>query len=74
MAITVIPMSSAIKLKLSLGLDEHGNEIFRTKSFGNVKTDATNEDVFAVAKSIETLLGGVSVADFSRADITDLSE
>ncbi|MEJ8554636.1 DUF1659 domain-containing protein [Tepidibacter sp. Z1-5] len=74
MAITVIPMTSAIKMKLSLGLDPKGNEIVRTKSFGNVKTDAANDDVYAVAKAIEGMLTGVNVQSIDRADVTNLSE
>ncbi|WP_099188501.1 DUF1659 domain-containing protein [Tepidibacter mesophilus] len=73
MAVTAIPTASAIKVKYSLGLDEKGNEKFKRKSFGNVKTDAIDQDVFDVAKALNGLQT-LSVASIDRENVTNLSE
>lgn len=45
----------SFKLIYSLGLDENGKEIRRSKSYGEVRQTANDEDIFEVAKSIANL-------------------
>lgn len=40
---------SSIKLKLDAGFDDKGKAVIKSKSFANVKAEALNEDVYAVA-------------------------
>lgn len=55
MAITVVPVSARLQLRLNTGLDENFNPVYRTRSFSNVKTDADNTDLFELAQEIGTL-------------------
>jgi alcohol dehydrogenase class IV len=49
MAVNVHLGASKMKLTFSRGVDGEGNEIQKTKTYSNVKPDATDEDVYAVA-------------------------
>ena len=55
MAVTAIPVISRLQLRLNVGEDENFNPLYRTRSFANVKTDADNEDLFALASEISSL-------------------
>ncbi|SHH42048.1 DUF1659 domain-containing protein [Tepidibacter thalassicus] len=73
MAIVKIPKESSIKLTFSLGLDEHGKEIFKRKSLAHVKNDATDDNIYAVAKGISGLQQH-NLVDVIRQDNLSLSE
>ena len=55
MAVTVIPVSARLQLRLHTGLDENLNPVFRTRSYSNVKPSAGNEDLFTLAGEIGSL-------------------
>lgn len=52
-------MNNALDSRLSLiffiGLDEDGEEIFQTRSFRNVKPDATDEALYETAVAMASL-------------------
>lgn len=49
-------VNSQLRLKLENGVDPHTNRIIvKTKSFNNVKTDASAEALFVVADSLAEL-------------------
>jgi len=52
MAVTAIPVSSRLQLRLNTGFDENLNPVYRTRSFSRVKPGASNEDLFELAEEI----------------------
>ena len=55
MAIISNPNASSVKIKFDHGPDLEGNNVYKTKTLSGVKSDATNEDIMAVVKSISGL-------------------
>ncbi len=55
MPIGVTPLVSRLQLRLVTGLDENSNPILRTRSYSNIKTDATNTNLHALAEEIGSL-------------------
>ena len=55
MAVTAIPLTARLQLRLNTGLDENFNPVYRTRSHSNVKTSADNEDLFELAGEIAGL-------------------
>jgi len=52
MAIIANQSDSKLTLVLDAGLDENNKEIVKNKTFANVKTSATNENVYEVATAL----------------------
>ncbi|MFC0522208.1 DUF1659 domain-containing protein [Pontibacillus salicampi] len=48
-------MNSQLQLVLENGTDEKGNPILKNKNFNNVKTDATPDQLWAVANALVAL-------------------
>lgn len=46
----------SLSLKVVNGTDNEGNTVYKTKSFSNVKGDATTDAVFAVAEGIKAVM------------------
>ncbi|RWZ60791.1 DUF1659 domain-containing protein [Halobacillus fulvus] len=55
MAINTEKVNSQLQLILDDGLNEEGNAVYRTKSFNNVKTEATSEQLYNVAQALAVL-------------------
>ncbi|GGC79673.1 hypothetical protein GCM10007216_07720 [Thalassobacillus devorans] len=55
MAVTSEKVGSLLRMVLENGQDDRGNFIFKSKNFNNVKTEATAEQLYTVAKSLEPL-------------------
>ena len=55
MAITAIPLITRMTLRFVTGLDENMNPILRNRSWSNIKTGASNENVHAVAAGLASL-------------------
>lgn len=55
MAIIANQSDSKLKLVLDAGLDENNKEITKNKTFANIKTTATNENVYEVATALAGL-------------------
>ena len=73
MAVTVIPVSARLQLRLQAGFDEEMNPIYRTRTFSNVKPSAGNEDLYELGDQ----LGGLqihSVEAIRRIDEVELEE
>ncbi|WP_237672990.1 DUF1659 domain-containing protein, partial [Clostridioides difficile] len=64
---------SSIKLKLDAGFDDKGKAVIKSKSFANVKAEALNEDVYAVAEAIASLQEN-PIVDILKLDSTSLSK
>jgi len=55
MAVTTIPVSARLQLRLYTGLDDNLNPVYRTRSYSNVKPSADNEDLFELAGELGSL-------------------
>ncbi|RKD21910.1 Protein of unknown function [Caminicella sporogenes DSM 14501] len=55
MAVQINKMDSKIKLKYKVGVDEDGNDIFRTKTYSRIKNSVADDDIFAVVSAISNL-------------------
>ncbi|MBM7552976.1 DUF1659 domain-containing protein [Thalassobacillus pellis] len=55
MAVTSVRVDSTLQMVLETGLDQDGNGIYKVKSFHNVKTDATDDQLFTVANALKPL-------------------
>ncbi|HHT51321.1 MAG TPA: DUF1659 domain-containing protein [Eubacteriaceae bacterium] len=55
MAIEEYAFSTRLQLKLLTGFDEEGKEIFRTKTYSNVKPSAENQSIYDVANTLAGL-------------------
>lgn len=54
-------IKSTLAIKYLAGQDTEGKDIFKTQRLSNVKTSATDENVFLVATALGTLLENPSV-------------
>ena len=70
-----LPIPSRLQLRLVVGTDDEGKEIYRLRTFGNVKPDASHEDLMEIANGI----GGLQehpverVRRIDQADLVDMS-
>ncbi len=52
MAIVSTKNASSIKFSLDCGVDGKGKTIVKGKSFNNLKSDATDDDIYEVVESV----------------------
>ncbi|MFD1017972.1 DUF1659 domain-containing protein [Thalassobacillus hwangdonensis] len=55
MAVMSETQSSRLQLVFENGVDGKGEPVYKTKSFNNVKTQATDEQLYEVAVALEPL-------------------
>ncbi|UOQ92995.1 DUF1659 domain-containing protein [Halobacillus shinanisalinarum] len=55
MAVTADKVNTQLQLVFENGTDEKGNVKFRTKSFNNVKMEATSDQLYKVATALAPL-------------------
>ena len=73
MAVIELKEPSALKIKFNHGTDTHGKAIVKTRSYANVKSSATNDSIYAVAKAISSLQEH-DLYEVSKVDNTTLAE
>lgn len=73
MAIMAVKNPSTLKIKFNHGSDTNGKAIIRSKSFANVKPDASDDNLYAVAKALVDLQDH-DLYDVLKIDNTALSE
>ncbi|WP_100407639.1 DUF1659 domain-containing protein [Bacillus solitudinis] len=62
---------SRLTIVFETGTDDEGKPILKTKSFNNVKTEATNEELTAVANALTPLQGWI-LQRVDRANVHSL--
>ncbi|MDP4179399.1 MAG: DUF1659 domain-containing protein [Bacillota bacterium] len=67
MAIISTTVQSTASLKFKTGVNAQGKDVFKSQKFSNIKTSASNDDIFAVGTSMGTLLM-YPVTDILRDD------
>ncbi|WP_406946105.1 DUF1659 domain-containing protein [Halobacillus sp. SY10] len=73
MAVNTLKVDSRLQLVFSTGTDEDGNMILKRKSFNNIKTDATDEQMHEVSVALSPLQQHILV-DIARDDRSVLTE
>lgn len=73
MALLVTPIASDLLLVLDAGLDDNGQQMTRRRQYGNLKTSATDQDVFDVAEGIISLQEADCLA-VQRINTVELTE
>ena len=56
MAINKVPATVSLVMEIQIGTDEEENPIYRKKSFSGVKTEASADDIHAVATALAKVL------------------
>jgi hypothetical protein len=59
MAIVSTKNPSELKLKFDCGKGENGKSILKTKTYSNVRANATVEDVYEAVASLATIIANV---------------
>ncbi|MFY9312191.1 MAG: DUF1659 domain-containing protein, partial [Tepidanaerobacteraceae bacterium] len=49
MAVVATPLNSSLRIIVETGFDEEGKPIYRTRTYNNVKTAVSDEDLMSVA-------------------------
>lgn len=57
MAATSTKLQNTLVLKYKAGVNKNGKDVIKKQSFKSIKPAATEQDMYDVAKQIETLLG-----------------
>ena len=73
MAVTTVKVNTRLQLVLSEGQDGDGNMLLKRKSFNNVKTNATDEQLHTVSIALAPLQQHILV-DIARDDRSLLTE
>ena len=55
MAVSETIYASSLKLKFDCGLNDDGKTVIKSRTYSNVKADATSQDVFDVARALVDL-------------------
>ena len=73
MPVASSPLGSRLQLRLRIGFTEDGKPILRTRSYANLKSDASDEDLYQTALE----LAGLQVHELEiirRVDEEELEE
>ncbi|MCA1023476.1 DUF1659 domain-containing protein [Halobacillus litoralis] len=73
MAVTNTRIDSRLQLVLAVGQDEEGNMVYKTKSFNNMKTEASDEQLYQTAAALAPLQQHIleEVARDNRSILTE---
>ena len=66
-----IMTSSKLQVSYETGVDEKGNPIFKTKTYSNVKEEATADGLLQVAQGLASL-SNYPFSGAKRNDVSDL--
>lgn len=55
MAVSETKNASSLKLKFDCGMNDDGKTVIKSRTYSNVKADATSQDVFDIAKALVDL-------------------
>lgn len=73
MAVLSTPNASVVKVKFDHGTDLNGDRVIKTRTYTNVKFDASNDDIMAFVNTITSLQQHV-LSGINRVDNTSISQ
>ncbi|QDR81976.1 DUF1659 domain-containing protein [Sporomusa termitida] len=71
MAVVKTPQSGKVVLKVQTGVSETGSPVFKLRTYTNIRSEATDDDIFAVAAGLGSLQQHTLV-EIVRQDINTL--
>lgn len=70
MAVERIVSTATLAIKVENGVDNKGNTKYRSLSFSNLRTNASDENIYTVAKAIASVLsaniGNINIKESSQ--------
>lgn len=73
MAVTAIKNPSGLKMRFDCGKDDNGKAIRKTKTYSNLRADATAQDVYEVGAMIASLQDHALI-EIAKLDNTTIAE
>lgn len=73
MAIVSTNNPTGLKLRFDCGKDNNGKVVVKSKTYSKINPNATNDDIYAVAKAISSLQEH-SLIEVQKIDNTTISE
>ena len=73
MAVVTNQADSKLKLVLNAGLDENNKDIIKNKTFSNIKSTVTNDDLYNLGVAISELQS-YSLVNIKRYEEYEISE
>ena len=73
MAVTAVKNPSGLKMKFNCGKDDKGNTIRKTKTYSNLRPDASDQDVYDVGVMISSLQEHVLI-EIAKVDNTSIAQ
>ncbi|WP_371372092.1 DUF1659 domain-containing protein [Sporomusa aerivorans] len=71
MAVVKMPQSGKLVIKVQTGVNAAGSPVYRLRTFANIKPDAADSDIFAVAEGLISLQK-YALVDIVRQDLNNL--
>ncbi|MDR1702211.1 MAG: DUF1659 domain-containing protein [Sporomusaceae bacterium] len=69
--IMAIPQSGKVSVFFQTGLNERGTPIIRSRTYGNVNSNAADEELYEVGQALGSLMKD-EVTGITRIDVSDL--
>lgn len=73
MAVTVIKNPSGLKMRFDCGKDENGKAIRKTRTYSNLRHDASDQDVYDVGTMLASLQE-FSLIEVAKIDNSTIAE
>lgn len=73
MAVVKVPQATRLQIKVQTGISQAGNPVYRLRTLQNIKTSASDADLYAVADAISGLQAN-TVIGFARQDDANLMD
>jgi hypothetical protein len=71
MAVVTMPQSGKLVIKVQTGVNAAGSPVTRLRTFANIRPDAADSDIFAVAAGLVSLQK-YPLVDIVRQDVNNL--
>ena len=74
MAVNSSLTANTLVLKLKVGVDQEGKDVFKTQRFSKIKSLATDENMFSVGKALANLAESISHEILKECDYQLMEE
>lgn len=66
---------SSLRIKLDMGMDlETSKQVYKTRTYQNLKTDADVTDVYEVGQALSNLVEGCEGFEIFKVDVSQIKE
>lgn len=76
MALESRPLNARLQLQLDFGQNEDGRRITRTRTYSNINSDASDQDIYDVAQALAGLQshGVIAVRKVDQTELVDVED